>query len=231
MKELSNNTEQALSIEDKLSRTAREPGVYLLKDATGAIIYIGKARDLRKRLAAYLKNTVQTDMKTGVLVNKISDFDTIITGNEKEALILESNLIKRHRPRYNVILKDDKRYPSLRLDPKDDYPSFSIVRKIGEDNAIYFGPFASAQAVRETLKTINKTFKLRKCRAKDFKTRTRPCLHCQMEGCLAPCCLDVDPRVYQEQVTEAILFLKEPYQIFNLKNQKPNECCRPGPGI
>jgi len=221
MKELSNNTEQALSIEDKLSRTAREPGVYLLKDATGAIIYIGKARDLRKRLAAYFKNTGQTDMKTGVLVNKISDFDTIITGNEKEALILESNLIKRHRPRYNVVLKDDKRYPSLRLDPKDDYPSFSIVRKIGPDNAIYFGPFASAQAVRETLKTINKTFKLRKCRAKDFKTRTRPCLHCQMEGCLAPCCLDVDPRVYQEQVNEAILFLKGRTKdlVVKIKNQ------------
>jgi excinuclease ABC subunit C len=147
-------------------------------------------------------------MKTGVLVKKISDFDTIITGNEKEALILESNLIKRHRPRYNVVLKDDKRYPSLRLDPKETFPSFTIVRKIGEDDATYFGPFASAHAVRETLKTINKTFKLRKCRAKDFKTRTRPCLHCQMEGCLAPCCLDVDPRIYQEQVNEAIMFLK-----------------------
>ena len=208
MKQLSNHTEQALSIEDKLVRTAREPGVYLLKDTNGVIIYIGKARDLRKRLAAYFKNSGRMDMKTGVLVNKICDFDTIITANEKEALILESNLIKRHRPRYNVVLKDDKRYPSLRLDPEDKYPRFSIVRKIGEDDAIYFGPFASAHAVRETLKTINKTFKLRKCRAKDFKTRTRPCLHCQMEGCLAPCCLDVDPRIYQEQVNEAIMFLK-----------------------
>jgi excinuclease ABC subunit C len=208
MKKLSDNTEQKLSAEEKLSRTTHEPGVYLLKDAQGVIIYIGKARDLRKRLAAYFKNSGHTDMKTGVLVKKISDFDTIITGNEKEALILESNLIKRHRPRYNVVLKDDKRYPSLRLDPKEKFPSFSIVRKIGEDDATYFGPFASAHAVRETLKTINKTFKLRKCRAKDFKTRTRPCLHCQMEGCLAPCCLDVDPGVYHEQVNEAMMFLK-----------------------
>lgn len=208
MEELTNHSKQSFSVAEKLSRTVHEPGVYLLKDADGVIIYIGKARDLRKRLAAYFKNSGHIDMKTGVLVNKICDFDTIITGNEKEALILESNLIKRHRPRYNVILKDDKRYPSLRLDPKDEYPSFSIVRKIGEDNAIYFGPFASAHAVRETLKTINKTFKLRKCRAKDFKTRTRPCLHCQMEGCLAPCCLDVDPQVYGEQVNEAIMFLK-----------------------
>ena len=208
MKQIPNNTEQTLSVEAKLARTAHEPGVYLLKDAYGVIIYIGKARDLRKRLAAYFKNTAHTDMKTGVLVKKISDFDTIITGSEKEALILESNLIKRHRPRYNVILKDDKRYPSLRLDQKETFPSFTIVRKIGEDDATYFGPFASAHAVRETLKTINKTFKLRKCRAKDFKTRTRPCLHCQMEGCLAPCCLDVDPNIYQEQVNEAIMFLK-----------------------
>ena len=208
MKQLSNNTEQALNVKEKLARTTHEPGVYLLKDAQGVIIYIGKARDLRKRLAAYFKNSGHMGLKTGVLVKKINDFDTIITGNEKEALILESNLIKRHRPRYNVILKDDKRYPSLRLDPKEKFPSFSIVRKIGEDDATYFGPFASAHAVRETLKTINKTFKLRKCRAKDFKTRTRPCLHCQMEGCLAPCCLDVDPRVYQEQVNEAMMFLK-----------------------
>ena len=208
MKQIPNNTEQVLSVEEKLARTAHEPGVYLLKDAHGVIIYIGKARDLRKRLAAYFKNTAHTDMKTGVLVKKISDFDTIITGNEKEALILESNLIKRHRPRYNVVLKDDKRYPSLRLDQKETFPSFTIVRKIGENDATYFGPFSSAHAVRETLKTINKTFKLRKCRAKDFKTRTRPCLHCQMEGCLAPCCLDVDPSVYQEQVNEAIMFLK-----------------------
>jgi excinuclease ABC subunit C len=208
MNQVSENNDKIMGLEEKLSRTSHEPGVYLLKDAQGLIIYIGKARDLRKRLAAYFKNSAHTDMKTGVLVNKICDFDTVITGTEKEALILESNLIKRHRPRYNVVLKDDKRYPSLRLDPKEKYPSFTIVRKIGEDNAVYFGPFASAHAVRETLKTVNKTFKLRKCRAKDFRTRTRPCLHCQMEGCLAPCCLDVDPQVYQEQINEAIMFLK-----------------------
>jgi len=208
MKELTDHNAQSLSVAEKLSRTGHEPGVYLLKDENNVIIYIGKARDLRKRLAAYFKNSGHADMKTGVLVHKIFDFDTIITRNEKEALILESNLIKRYRPRYNVVLKDDKRYPSLRLDLKEKYPGFSIVRKIGEDDAMYFGPFVSAQAVRETLKTINKTFKLRKCRAKDFKTRTRPCLHCQMEGCLAPCCLDVDPQIYREQVNEAIMFLR-----------------------
>ena len=208
MKKLTEHKTPPLSVEEKLCRTGHGPGVYLLKDENNVIIYIGKALDLRKRLGAYFKNSGHADMKTGVLVHKIFDFDTIITGNEKEALILESNLIKRHRPRYNVVLKDDKRYPSLRLDLKEKYPGFSIVRKIGQDDAMYFGPFASAQAVRETLKTINKTFKLRKCRAREFKTRTRPCLHCQMEGCLAPCCLDVDPQIYRDQVNEAIMFLR-----------------------
>jgi excinuclease ABC subunit C len=208
MKKLTELEKNSVNVEEKLSRTGHEPGVYLLKDENDAIIYIGKALDLKKRLASYFKNAGHSDMKTGVLVDKVFDFDTIITRNEKEALILESNLIKRHRPRYNVVLKDDKRYPSLRLDLKEKYPGFSIVRKIGQDDAVYFGPFASAQAVRETLKTINKTFKLRKCRAREFKTRTRPCLHCQMEGCLAPCCLDVDPQVYRDHVNEAIMFLR-----------------------
>ena len=114
MKQLTEHKTPSLSVEEKLSRTGHEPGVYLLKDENNVIIYIGKALDLRKRLAAYFKNSGHADMKTGVLVHKIFDFDTIITANEKEALILESNLIKRHRPRYNVVLKDDKRYPSLR---------------------------------------------------------------------------------------------------------------------
>ena len=209
------------TIQDKLARASQEPGVYLMKDATGKIIYIGKARNIKKRLASYFKTSGQSSVKAGILATKISDIETIITRTEKEALILESNLIKRHRPRYNVVLKDDKRYPSLRIDLKDKYPNFSIVRKIGKDNALYFGPFASAQAVRETLRTINKTFKLRKCKAMDFKNRTRPCLHCQMDGCLAPCCLDVDPDVYGEQVNEAIMFLKgrTPDLIRKIKNQ------------
>jgi excinuclease ABC subunit C len=208
-------------IHDKLSGATEEPGVYLMKDASGEILYVGKARNLKKRLASYFKNSGLMDVKIKILVDKIDDLETIITRTEKEALILESNLIKRHKPRFNVILKDDKRYPSLRIDLSEKYPNFDIVRKIGQDDAMYFGPFASAHAVRETLRTINKTFKLRKCKKKDFKTRTRPCLHCQMEGCLAPCCLDVDPAVYQEQVNEAIMFLKgqTPHLIRKVRNQ------------
>ncbi len=200
--------DSALTLQEKLAQITAEPGVYLMRAADGTVLYIGKARNLKKRLASYFKNSGRQEIKAGILTNKISDLETIITGTEKEALILESNLIKRFKPRYNVVLKDDKRYPSLRIDLNEKYPNFSIVRKIGADDALYFGPFASAHAVRETLRTINKTFKLRKCKAKDFKTRTRPCLHCQMEGCLAPCCLEVDPAAYQDQVNEAIMFLK-----------------------
>jgi excinuclease ABC subunit C len=192
----------------KLAEAPGEPGVYLMKAADGRILYVGKARNLSKRLAAYFRTSAHADAKVNVLVSKIADVETILTRTEKEALILESNLIKRHRPRFNVVLKDDKRYPSLRLDPEEDYPRFSIVRRIGEDHALYFGPFASAHAVRETLKVINRTFKLRKCKASEFRTRTRPCLHCQMAGCLAPCCRDVPPETYRENVQEAILFLK-----------------------
>ena len=213
------------TIRDKLARVSQEPGVYLMKDAAAKVIYIGKARNLKKRLASYFKNSGQLTVKAGILATKISDFETIITRTEKEALILESNLIKRYKPRYNVVLKDDKRYPSLRIDLKDKYPNFSIVRKIGKDNALYFGPFASAQAVRETLRTINKTFKLRKCKARDFKNRTRPCLHCQMDGCLAPCCLDVDLDVYGEQVNEAIMFLKGRTPDLIRKIKKQMESC------
>ena len=179
-----------------------------MKDRVGEIIYVGKARNLKKRLASYFTKPIQPDIKTSVLVKKIESFDTILTGSEKEALILESNLIKRYRPRYNVFLKDDKRYPSIRLDTRHPYPNLTIVRKIKKDGSMYFGPFVSSTAVRQTLKMINKTFKLRKCKSGDFKTRTRPCLNSQMQRCLAPCCKDVDGNVYREIVKEVILLLK-----------------------
>ncbi len=200
--------QQINDIQGKLSRVPPEPGVYLMKDFDGTVLYAGKAQNLKKRLASYFSKACVSDVKTGVLINKVADFETIITASEKEALILESNLIKRYKPRYNVVLKDDKRYPSLRLDIENPYPKLSIVRKIKKDGALYFGPYSSAQAVRETLKIINKTFKLRKCSDREFKTRTRPCLNCQMQGCLAPCCRDVDKDVYDEMVKEVILFLK-----------------------
>lgn len=211
----------AMTLNDQLSGTPNDPGVYLMKDAEGKVIYIGKAKNLKKRLSSYFKQSGQIDLKTRVLVKKVSSFDTIITRTEKEALILESNLIKKYRPRYNVILKDDKRYPSLRLDIKSQYPSLNLVRKIEKNGAQYFGPFSSSQAVRQTLKIIHKTFKLRKCKTKNFKKRLRPCLNYQIGACLAPCCLDVDLKTYHEIVKEVVLFLKgrTPELIKKIKKQ------------
>ena len=194
-------------LREKLGRVPKNPGVYLMADAASNVIYVGKAANLRKRLASYFARSTHPDLKTGVLIKKIVDFETIITATENEALILESNLIKRYRPRYNVILKDDKRYPSLRIDIKSEYPCLSIVRKIKNDGALYFGPYASAGAVRETIKVINRTFKLRKCRTPYVKPRSRPCLNYQIGACLGPCCLNISPGVYHDMVNEVRLFL------------------------
>jgi excinuclease ABC subunit C len=193
---------------EKLRGLPSVPGVYLMKDARGHILYVGKARDLKKRVGAYFREAGPKDLKTSLLVGKIADVDTLVTNTEKEALILESNLIKRHRPRYNVILKDDKRYPCLRLDIKGAYPNLTIARKIQKDGALYFGPFPSAGAVRETLRVIHKTFKIRKCRSGKVKPRQRPCLNYQMELCLGPCSRPVSPEVYAQAVEEVIMFLK-----------------------
>ncbi len=193
---------------EKLEGVSSKPGVYLMRDAEGTVIYVGKAGNLKKRLASYFKHPEHPDLKTGILVKKIADFDTLITENETEALILESNLIKRHRPRYNVILKDDKRYPSLRIDPRRPYPTLERVRKIEKDGAFYFGPYVSSQSLQETVRTIDKTFKLRKCGDPVFRSRTRPCLNHQIGLCLGPCCLPVDPAEYEELVREVVLFLK-----------------------
>jgi len=208
-------------LEEKLVNVPSAPGVYLMKDAKGRILYIGKARDLKKRVNSYFTRKGRTDLKTSLLKEKIASFDTILTNTEKEALILESNLIKRHRPRYNVSLKDDKRYPCLRLNIKNPYPNLTVARKIKKDGALYFGPFPSAGAVRETLKLIHKTFKIRKCKSSTLKHRQRPCLNYQMGLCLGPCSRPISPEVYAEVVEEVVIFLKgrTPELIKNVRKQ------------
>ncbi len=215
-------------LKERLVGLPRAPGVYLMKDAKGHILYIGKARDLKKRVVSYFRDTRPKDLKTSLLVGKIQSFDTILTNTEKEALILESNLIKRHRPRYNVILRDDKRYPCLRLNIKSPYPNLTIARKIEKDGALYFGPFPSAGAVRKTLKLIHKTFKIRKCKPNKPKPRQRPCLHYQMEHCLGPCSRPVDPAEYATVVNEVILFLKgrTPELIKSVRSQMASAAAR-----
>jgi excinuclease ABC subunit C len=195
-------------LQDKLDTLPSSPGVYLMKDATGNILYVGKGKDLRKRVFSYFREKEHQSPKTRVLVSKISDMEFILTGSEKEALILESNLIKRHRPRYNVLLRDDKRYLVLRLDPKEEYPRLSLVRRIRKDGAHYFGPYASANAVRQTLKVLHGMFPLRQCSGTKFRQRARPCLNHQMGRCLGLCVGAISPEEYGPVVEEAVLFLK-----------------------
>ena len=187
---------------------SEKPGVYMMKDADGRIVYVGKAINLRKRVASYFQRQEAHGPKTTLMLSRVAGIETVVTSSEKEALILESNLIKRHQPRYNVVLKDDKRYPSIRIDTRTDYPRLDIVRRTPKDGAVYFGPFSSAPAVRQTVKLINKRFPLRKCSDRVMAHRSRPCIHHQMGQCLAPCCLNVDPRTYGNIVKEVILFLK-----------------------
>jgi excinuclease ABC subunit C len=212
----------------KLRDLPSSPGVYLMHDAKGRVLYVGKARDLKKRVTAYFRRGTPKDLKTTVLKEKIEDFDTILTNTEKEALILESSLIKKYRPRYNVILKDDKRYPCLRLSAKSLYPNLTIARKPKKDGALYFGPFASASAVRKTLKLIHRTFKLRKCKGSIPKRRQRPCLNFQMGLCLGPCSLPVDPSEYRAEVDKVILFLKGrmPELVKNVKDEMERAAMR-----
>ena len=194
-------------LKGRLSQIPSEPGVYLFRDAENTVIYVGKAAQLKKRLSSYFSDKKQADAKLSALLQRIHDFEIIIAGSEKEALVLESNLIKKHRPRYNVVLKDDKRYLCLRINTRHPYPKLSLVRKIKKDGTLYFGPFTSAGAVRQSIKVVNKTFKLRKCSDREFNQRTRPCLHFQMNQCLAPCCQKVDQEKYQAMIQEVILFL------------------------
>lgn len=187
---------------------SEKPGVYLMKDAKGRVVYVGKAINLRKRVSSYFQRQEAHSAKTTLMLSRVAAIETVVTSSEKEALILESSLIKRHQPRYNVVLKDDKRYPSIRIDTRANYPRLDIVRRTPKDGAVYFGPFSSALAVRQTVKVINKTFPLRKCGDRAMAHRRRPCIHHQMGQCLAPCCLDVDPETYAKIVKEVILFLK-----------------------
>ncbi|RLC17532.1 MAG: excinuclease ABC subunit C, partial [Deltaproteobacteria bacterium] len=196
------------SIVEKYRQTPHSPGVYLMKDAKGKTIYVGKANDLKKRLSSYFVKKKHHDAKTAALLEMIKDFDIIITTSGHEAFILESNLIKEYNPKYNVILKDGKNYPLLRIDMNEMYPAIQRARKIKNDNALYFGPYSSSRSVNKTLKQIQKIFKLRQCKNTQFKNRSRPCLNFQIKACLGPCCNDVSIQAYKTQVQDAVLFLK-----------------------
>ena len=183
-------------------------GVYLLKGQGDAVLYVGKARDLNKRVRSYFRNVLPGDLKTQAMLKKVTDLEYVVTQNEKEALLLEASLIKKHRPRYNVILRDDKNYPALRIDPREPWPRLEIVRRFRKDGALYFGPYPSAHSVRQTLKLLNEMFPLRLCRSKTLHPRQRPCLNHALGRCLGACAGKVTQEAYRKAVEEVVLFLR-----------------------
>jgi excinuclease ABC subunit C len=198
-------------VTEKLESLPVQSGVYLFKDKKGTVVYVGKAKSLRSRVRSYFQEG-NTDNRYFIplLQRSVGDLETIVTSSEKEAAILENNLIKEHRPRWNIKLRDDKDYISLKLDPKDDWARLWIVRRPSFDpkqTARFFGPYHSATAARRTLHLVNKHFQLRTCTDSEMKMRKRPCLQHQIKRCPAPCVLEVERAWYDEQVKNVAMFL------------------------
>jgi excinuclease ABC subunit C len=192
-----------------LDRLPSDPGVYLMKDRRGKTLYIGKAANLRNRVRQYFQPASgDTRDFVPLLESVVTDIETLVTSNEKEALLLENTLIKRQQPRFNVKLTDDKNFLSLRLDPRVEWPRLEVVRRMADDGAWYFGPYHSAGACREALRVVNRHFRLRTCTNHVLHHRSRPCLQCQINRCLGPCCVPVSPADYAEQVRDVRLFLQ-----------------------
>ncbi|MBR0284405.1 MAG: excinuclease ABC subunit UvrC [Selenomonadaceae bacterium] len=191
-------------VEEKLKLLPDSPGVYLMKDARGKIIYVGKAVVLKNRVRQYFQRNKGHTPKVRAMVEKIADFETIMTGSEVEALILECNLIKKHRPRYNISLKDDKSYPYVKVTLQEEFPRVFVTRRILKDGARYFGPYTNVTAVHESLKLLRRLFPLRSCR----QMGERPCLEYHIKRCIAPCTGNVDREEYDAMIRAVLLFLE-----------------------
>ena len=193
---------------DKLREVPEACGVYLFKDRRQKVIYVGKAVNLRSRVRSYFQATGDQRPLVEHLRPRIADLDWVVVATEKEALILENNLIKQFKPRFNINLKDDKTFLSIRLDRRRPFPRLELVRRYKEDGARYFGPYSSAASVRETLRVVNAVFPIRKCPDGVFRNRTRPCLYHELGRCLAPCVGLCDEATYAELLDEVELFLR-----------------------
>lgn len=194
---------------EKLDGLPARPGVYLFKGGDGQVLYVGKAKSLRSRVRSYfLAGNSDGRPFLPRLVQEIEDLETIVVGTEKEAAILENSLIKEKQPRYNVKLRDDKEFLTLRLDPARPWPRLDLVRRPARDRARYFGPYHSATSARRTLHLVNKHFQLRTCSDRELQSRSRPCLQYQIKRCAGPCVYEVDEQWYAEQVTRVTWFLE-----------------------
>ena len=189
------------NIEEQLKMLPDKPGVYIMHDVDDKIIYVGKAINLKNRVRSYFRKTDKTE-RIKKMVSLIDHFEYIVVDNEAEALILECNLIKKNRPKFNVLLKDDKTYPYIKVDVKSDYPNVVITRKIINDGSKYFGPYANPGAAKEMLDFIKQKYKIRQC--KKFRSETRPCLNYHINRCLAPCMGYVSKEDYRKIIDEII---------------------------
>ena len=193
------------NIEEELRKLPNKPGVYIMKDIGDNIIYVGKAISLKNRVRQYFRKNNKTK-RIENMVSLVDHFEYIVVDSESEALILECNLIKKNRPKFNVLLKDDKTYPYIKINIKDDYPNIYITRRLLNDGAKYFGPYASAGSAKEMVDFIKEKFKIRQC--KNFKYKDRPCLNYHIKKCLAPCMGYVSKEEYRKQIDEIIMLLE-----------------------
>ena len=192
-----------------LKSVPRLPGIYIMKDSRGGILYIGKAKSLNARVRSYFQKSRHMPARARIFTDKVRDIKFLTTSTEAEALILESNFIKKHQPRYNVLLKDDKHYPYIRLTTQEQFPRLEVVRRVKKDGATYFGPYTMVKEVRETIRLIYKIFPLRQSRDRlDGTEVRRPCLNYQMGRCLAPCAGYPTTEEYNRIVQDVVLFLK-----------------------
>ncbi len=193
-------------LSEKISKIPIKPGVYTLRDRNNRVLYVGKAKNLRNRLGSYFQKASALDSRKRSMVKLVSDFSYIITENELEALILEANLIKQHKPRFNVVLRDDKNYPYLKLTVNEEWPRLQVVRKITKDHSIYFGPYVPAQTMWDALSFIRRNFLIRTCH-QSLDKPARPCIQHQMGRCPAPCDRKISRNEYLRIVDEVRLFL------------------------
>jgi len=186
------------------------PGVYLMQDRSGQIIYVGKAKKLRNRVSNYFQDSASHSPKTRIMVSQVYHFDVIVAASEFEALVLECSLIKRHMPKYNILLKDDKGYPYLRVDLREDYPVMSMVNKVVDDGAIYFGPYGGRFVTQQLIDTIRLTFKLPGCSKRFPKDqgKDRPCLNYHMNNCDGWCQLGKSKEIYGAVIQQVMLGLQ-----------------------
>ena len=199
-------------LEEKIRMLPDSPGCYLMKDAEGTIIYVGKAVNLKNRVRSYFRDTDHTP-KVAAMISHIDDFDILLCETNLEALILECNLIKLHRPYYNILLKDDKHYPYIRINRKEPFPRLELVRRMDKDGARYFGPYIGASAVKQVLEAVRDVFPLRTCRQTlPPRTPKRPCVNYEMHRCLAPCADGCTQEAYHEMVDGVIHFLDGDYK-------------------